>query len=93
MSVSFAALAFQRVRLFPPYFWHRQMIQLDFMQMVSLWAVGYVATMVVFRICGLRSWWQVSAPVIGVVSAFVGLVLESSYYYCPFCHAPPEFPA
>jgi len=94
MKMSFAVLASELLRLFPVYFGHVQMMRADFTQLVLLWAPGCVLTMIVFQICGLRSFaWRISAPVLGVVSAFVGLVFASSYYYCPVCQTPPEFPA
>lgn len=92
--MSVAVLASELLRLFPGYFWHVQMIRADLAQLLLLWAPGCLATIIVFQICGLRSWgWRIPAPFIGIASTFVGLVLVSSYYYCPICQLPPDFPA
>jgi hypothetical protein len=94
MSLGLAVLFSARLRLISPYFWHVQMIQASFTQLVLLWAVGYVAAKVVFTVTGCNlGRWNAAVPGIGIVSTFVGLILVSTYYYCPVCRTPPGIPA
>jgi hypothetical protein len=94
MSLGLAVLLSSRLELISPYFWHVQMIQASFAQLVLLWAVGYVAAKVVFRAtrCNLGRW-NAAVPVIGIASAFVGLILVSTVYYCPVCRTTLPVPA
>jgi hypothetical protein len=94
MSLGLAVLLSARVETLSPYFWRVQMIQASFAQLVSLWAVGYVAAKVTFRLTGCNlGRWNAAVPVVGILSVFVGFILVDTYYYCPVCRIPPGIPA
>src|SRR5213075_13720 len=79
-----------RLMIFSTYFWRHQVGEFSPLYLLLVFALGYTATLMVFKLKATNiGRWRIALPIVAMASPFIGLIFASTTYYCPICSAKP----